>query len=597
MSSRRLFWQLMPTYLLITLVAVLTVSGLAIRYLKQFYLRQAETDLAERAALVMNQVAPRLAGANPEVIDPICKEHGLTTHTRVTILAPDGRVIGDSHEDPARMDNHAGRPEVAEALRNRAGFAERYSDTLHQKMIYAAFPAREDGRLVGVVRTAIPMTAFEQSLNAIIFRIGLSVLAVILAAGLVSYLVSSQISRPLEEMTAAAERFARGDFNRRVPVPESRELGRLADSMNWMAAQLDDQIGAIQLHRNEEEAVLSSMVEGVLAVDEQERIINLNPAAARLLGVDAAAAQHRDLLEVIRNVDIQRLVSRVLESHQPAEGDVLLHENGTRHLQAHGTPLRDAKGLPMGALVVLHDVTRLKQLEGMRRDFVANVSHEIKTPITSIKGFVETLQDGAIDEPENARRFLGIIAKQVDRLTSIIDDLLSLSRIEKENERGEIMLEPGNVRDVLETALEICAHRAEARRVRVERIPGEPIRMPINAALLEQAVVNLVDNAIKYSPENTRVEVRAAVNGRETVIEVADEGPGIPAEHLDRIFERFYRVDKARSRAMGGTGLGLAIVKHIAHAHGGRVEVESVVGKGSTFRIHLPNPGDEASAG
>jgi two-component system phosphate regulon sensor histidine kinase PhoR len=330
------------------------------------------------------------------------------------------------------------------------------------------------------------------------------------------------------------------------------------------------------------------MVEGVLAVDREERLISINQAAASLLGIRSTEASGRSIQEVVRNVELQQFIAKTLSETGRVEGEITLRENGERFLQAHGTILRDGSGREIGALVVLNDITRLRRLEGVRREFVANVSHELRTPITSIKGFVETLLDGAMWRPPDAERFLGIVAKQADRLNAIVTDLLTLSRVEQDTEKLSIPLEEHSIREVLKEAVQVCELKGVAKDVTIALTCDEKISARINPPLLEQAVVNLVDNAVKYSDSGKTVRVEGTESGSEVIISVIDEGCGIAKEHLPRLFERFYRVDRARSRELGGTGLGLAIVKHIAKAHGGHVAVESALGKGSTFTIHLP---------
>jgi two-component system phosphate regulon sensor histidine kinase PhoR len=330
-------------------------------------------------------------------------------------------------------------------------------------------------------------------------------------------------------------------------------------------------------------------VEGVMAVDRKERLITLNQAGGRLLGVDPEAAKARPLPEVVRNPDLQNFVTRSLASTRQVDGEIIIRDNNLdRLLQVRGTTLRDLQGKAFGALIVLNDVTRLRRLEQARRDFVANVSHELKTPITSIKGFVETLLDGAMQEPDNALSFLEIIAKHADRLNEIIDDLLSLSRIEQDSEQGKITLASGRIKEVLHNAIQVCRERAAAKDIDIALDCPDDLTGEMNAPLLEQAVVNLIDNAVKYSPAARPVQVEARAELGEILILVRDQGPGIAPEHLPRLFERFYRVDAGRSRKVGGTGLGLAIVKHIAQAHEGYVTLQSAPGKGSTFFIHLP---------
>lgn len=403
-----------------------------------------------------------------------------------------------------------------------------------------------------------------------------------------SWLLSRAIGRSLERLAAAARRFAAGDFSERLRLSDHRELAETADAFNALADNLERSIASLNRRNSEQEAVLTSMVEAVLAVDGEQRVISVNAAAARLLSASPAEIEGRGLQEVIRNADLRRFVAAALTSDEPVEGNIILRQARDRVLQVNGTALRDPAGRSIGAVIVLNDVSRLRQLENLRRDFAANVSHELRTPIASIKGFVETLLDGAMANPPDAERFLQIIARQADRLNTIIEDLLSLSRIEQEAEADGIALAVGGIDAVLQAAVSDCAARALARDITVELDCPSDLTAPMNADLLGQAVANLIDNAIKYSEAGKRVWVRAYREGETAVIAVKDEGSGIAAEHHSRLFERFYRVDKARSRRLGGTGLGLAIVKHIALAHRGQVTVTSEVAAGSTFLIRLP---------
>jgi two-component system phosphate regulon sensor histidine kinase PhoR len=422
------------------------------------------------------------------------------------------------------------------------------------------------------------------SVQSIIFG-GCVLICLAAALGLFT---SRRISQPLQDMRRGAERFAAGDFYYRLTIPDTVELASLAITLNRMAAQLAEQIAVITQQRNEQEAILESMHEGVLALDTQERVITVNRAAEALLGVVATQAKGHIIQEVVRNVTLQRLVAAAMHSTESAMADIVLRGSEERFLQATATALRDAQGHDIGVLVVLNDVTQLRHLENIRRDFVSNVSHELKTPITSIKGFVETLRDGAFDNREHAERFLGIIARHAERLHAIIEDLLALSRLEQGDESYDIPRSETTLTDVVQAAILDCAAKAEAQRVIVVPTCAAELRAIVNAPLLEQAIVNLLENAITYSNPDSCVWVSARQHDDMLVIDVRDQGVGIPHDHLDRIFERFYRVDKARSRERGGTGLGLAIVKHIAQVHGGQVSVTSTVGQGSTFTMHIP---------
>jgi two-component system phosphate regulon sensor histidine kinase PhoR len=589
MRRRRLVAQLFPSYLIIVLLALLAVTWYVSRAWRQSFLEQTAADLKIRANLAQPQFQARLSPLNGVAVDRLCKKLGQLSATRLTVILPSGRVVGDSNKIPAQMDNHGDRPEIRQAFQGQTGISTRFSYTEETTMMYVAVPIMDQGRATAVVRASLPVAFIDRALNRMYFKIALGGMGAALLAALLSLVMARRLSRPLEEMKQGAERFAQGDLRVKVPVPPSDELASLAEALNYMAEQLDERIGTIIRQRQEQEAVLASMVEGVMAVDQRERLITLNQAGARLLGVDPETARERPIPELVRHPDLQNFVTRALASTRQVDGEIILRDDGRdRLLQVRGTTLRDLQGQAFGALIVMNDVTRLRRLEQARRDFVANVSHELKTPITSIKGFVETLLDGAMQEPDNALSFLQIIAKHADRLNEIIDDLLSLSRIEQDSEQGKVALSPGSIKEVLQDAIQVCRERAAAKDIEIEFTCPDDLATQINAPLLLQAVVNLIDNAVKYSPAARPVQVEARPELGEVLVLVRDQGPGIAPEHLPRLFERFYRVDPGRSRKVGGTGLGLAIVKHIAQSHGGYVTLQSAPGKGSTFLIHLP---------
>ncbi len=587
-KRKRLLWQIYLSYVLITLLSLVAVTWYSSRSFKQFYLTETGKNLKTRAYLTVKLVAGKFSPSDWPQVNALCKKISSEIFTRLTILLPSGMVIGDSEEDPGLMDNHADRPEIKKALAGMVGISIRYSPTLKQEMMYTAIPVYKDGQIEGVVRTSMPVTAIDKTLNTIYFRIALGGLVVILFAAGISLIVTHYINKPIEEMRKGADRFAKGDLEYRLPVPDCEEIAGLAEAMNQMAGQLHERIRTVTQQRNELEAVLSSMVEAVLVVDTQEHIIRVNKAAARLFDLELAKAQGRSVQEMIRNTDLQHFMAKTLSSADPVEDDIILHDGKDRFLQAHGTMLYDAQGSGLAALIVLNDITRLKKLENMRREFVANVSHELKTPITSIKGFVETLNNGALSDTRNAKRFLDIVSRHADRLNAIIDDLLCLSRIEQEAENEAMHLEKYHLKQVLDDAVFTCDKKATEKKVKIILFCEDNATARINPALLEQAVVNLIDNAIKYSEPGSLVRIEGGKTENEAYIKIHDQGCGIPKEHIPRIFERFYRVDKARSRKPGGTGLGLAIVKHILHAHGGRISVDSTLNKGTIFSLYLP---------
>ena len=401
--------------------------------------------------------------------------------------------------------------------------------------------------------------------------------------------MARRVSRPLEAIRQGAERYSRGDFTRHIPPSPCVELEVLTATLNQMADQLRERLAELTRQKGEGEAVLGSLVEGVIAVDREERVVSVNRAALAWirLSVDKAAGSH--LQEALRNHEVESLVREVLGHGESREREIAWPGGGGTLLQVRGTAWRDQAGQQAGVVLTLHDVTRLRRLERVRSDFVANVSHELKTPITAIQGFVETLRDGALDDRKEAERFLAIVGRQADRLNTIIEDLLLLSRLEQGDASAlPVVLETGSLREIIQAAVETCAPRAEERQMRVTWECPEGLSARINARLFAHALINLVDNAVKYSDPGREIAIRAEAREGEILLGVRDQGWGIGSEHLPRLFERFYRVDKARSRQFGGSGLGLAIAKHILSIHGGQVTVESELGKGSVFTLHLP---------
>lgn len=587
MRRGTLLWATLAPLLAILLVTLVLVTALSGRAARTFYLDRTGDHLEALIAVAAPRVVPAVAAGDEAALQALCSELFDDTGARFTVIAADGRVLGDSLEPPSRLDNHRDRPEVAAAIGGATGRSTRFSATRGERMLYVARPssAREGAF---VVRAAVPVAAIDRQLRTIYGQTALAGLGVAVLAAAVGYLRARSLGRALQRVQAGAEAIADGDLDVRLAAAETDEIAAVTAAMNRMANQLGERIATIERQRGELEAVLSSMAEGVVAIDDAENVIGLNAAGAALLGIEATRAIGRSIQEVGRHPELTRMAQAVLAGDAPVERDVQLGPLADTWLQVRASGLRGPDGARIGALLVLDNVTRLRKLETMRRDFVANVSHELKTPITSIKGFVETIIDEPPADEADLQRFLEIIRRQSDRLDSIITDLLALSRLEQDAEGGGMEVAVAPLRGVLERVVRDLAARLPGQAARVDLDCDAGAAAALNAPLLEQAVGNLVDNALKYSPAGTRVAIRGRLDGGQVVISVADEGPGIPAEHLPRLFERFYRVDKARSRQMGGTGLGLAIVKHIAQAHGGHAAVTSEPGRGSTFTITIP---------
>ena len=592
MRRRRLYWRIFRTSAAIA-AAIAAMLGPYAAYRAG---RARENQVWNRLELAAVAAQMRLgqswpseaSDAAPPELAAICRDLADRFGVRLTVILPSGKVVADTRQDPAVLDNHRERPEVAEAVAGAIGRSVRPSATLHEPFMYLAVPLKQQDRLVAIVRTSLPsapLTAAEWAIDSEIAAT--SLLAVLAAAG-GTVLAARPLVRALQGVRGGAERFARGDWKYRLPDNSVEEVGTLAESLNAMAAMLDDRIQRILRQQSEHQAVLSSMEEGVMAVDRAGTVLSVNDPCAGLLGVEPEMVCGRSIYEVLRKPDLLKFIENAQSSSKSLDGDLRFFSPGERWLHAHGTTLHDARGQKIGVLIVMHDVTRLRHLENVRRDFVANVSHELRTPITSIKGFVETLQEDGFSDEASAQRFLGIVLRQVNRLDAIISDLLLLSRVERsgEDQRIETGAEP--LAHVVQVAKETCETKALDKAVELVTECPDDLVAKINGPLLEQAVINLIDNAIKYSDAGSTVRVTVQREAEQAVIRVIDNGCGIAANHLPRLFERFYRVDKARSRELGGTGLGLAIVKHIMAAHQGAVQVESVVGRGSTFTLCLP---------
>jgi len=564
---------------------------------RAFHVEQVEGQLESLVRVVTDALPQPATQANAARVDEYCKQAGARAGMRFTVIHPSGEVLGDSDEEPSRMDNHANRPEVRAAMAGAVGRAVRFSTTERMDFIYVAVPHMEGQHVTLIVRAGAPLAEAYSQLNA--FRLRVVVASAIVAAFLLaaSLAAAHRFTRPLRIMQQEAQRYAQGDFSRRVPIPDTEELAELATAFNLMAAQLQDRIQSMNRQRRELDAVLASMVEGVIAVTPQERILRMNPAAAALFGLTPEQARGRDIQEVIRTPRLHECLARAIKTESVVEDDIILLGGPERHLHIWATLLRDDAGASMGALLVLADVTELRRLERARSDFMANVSHEIKTPITSIKGYTETLLEGAFEEPVVARRFLEIIGRQADRLCALTDDILSLSSLERHEFATDTPLRAIPVRDTIDAAVHACAPKAEAKNVALAVVCPPGLVACADPPLLEQALINLIDNAVKYSEPDREVTITAVKHETGVAISVRDRGCGIAAEYLPRVFERFFRVDRARSRKLGGTGLGLAIVKHIMALHGGAVAVESTLGEGSCFTLNLPDAPPDQGGG
>jgi len=520
-------------------------------------------------------------------LDDVADEIGMSLGTRVTIIGIDGIVYGDTDLDGkglTEVENHADRTEVQEAIKRGFGISTRFSTTVQKNMLYVTALFGKD-KPQGIVRLSIPLSEIDLISLRLKKILAVSVVFAFIFSIIASFFITKLISKPIRELSWAAKCIARGDFSKRSNVESKDEIGELARSINFMSDQIKLKIDEVTSNRSRLEAVLLSMFEGVIVVDKDGMILLINQAIKELLSIKEEP-KGRSTIEIVRNLEVQSIVDVVLKRGKGVESreiTILVPEEKT--LVVHATAVRRG-GEIEGAVLVFHDITELRRLENIRKDFIANVSHELRTPISNIKGYAETLLEGAIDDKEHAKEFVEIVHSDAERLAMLINDLLDLSKVES----GKILpeLKPVVVSILIKNILSKLDRLIKKKNISVELLTMDDLsKVLIDDNMISQVLLNLIDNAIKYTPEKGVITI--GVRERDNFIEIyiTDTGIGIGQEHIPRIFERFYRVDKARSRDLGGTGLGLSIVKHIVQAHKGDVFVESILGKGSTFSFTL----------
>jgi len=588
---RKFFWKLAFTFLALLSGALLAVDFLAERALRASYENDSYRELQSLVRLIRVHPLP-VTSFPPQTPDEISVLHGWVTNAarsgaRVTIIASDGRVLADSESETGSMENHGGRDEVQSAFQTGEGRAIRDSVTVKRPLIYYA--VREnlpDGTPI-VLRLALPVEGIDESLGQFRASLWLWSLLIFLIAGGVALLMSRSYTDRVERLREFSLRVAEGDF-RPLPADGTGDtLEALGASLNQTAGRLDRTIRTLTEERNLSSAILGSMVEGVAVVNAAERLVFTNPGFASILGLDVPPVAGSSLLEVVRQTELIGAVRQVLAGEPRVESEI---STGTLRQHFFAATVASVRaGDTSGAVIVLHDITELRKLERIRRDFVANVSHEFRTPLTAIQGFAETLIAGALDDPQNRGRFLNIILEHARRLARLTEDLLKLSQMDAD--RLEIEINPVKVSQLVESCYETARHRAAEKELLLTLAPGLSQNLPDvagDARRLQEVLQNLLDNAIQYTLPGGKIILSAELKNDSVVFTVSDTGIGIPTADQPRIFERFYRVDAARSREAGGTGLGLAIAKHLIEVHGGRIWVESEVGVGSRFHFSVP---------
>jgi two-component system phosphate regulon sensor histidine kinase PhoR len=554
-------------------------------YLSRYIAENQTSTMRHQLALQGEILLGELPSLAPEQMPDWTMKADARTHARITLIDPRGTVLADSQHDAESMENHANRPEVQQALKLGTGTSIRHSATLDRDLLYFAYSFDYRGSAGHILRLAVPIENLSAAISVVRMRILGASLAAAILAFTIAFVFSRSLTRRISRLRGFAEGLVESRFSEAAPVEGNDELGALGRSLHQMSNQLRGMMEQLREESGQREAILSSMVEGVLAVDPELRVTFFNNAFRRLFGIPDAIIGPVSLVELVRDRELLEMLKRVLATQQPLNQRLEFSGAEGRIFEAQAGLLGGASR--QGAIVILHDITNLERLERVRRDFVANVSHELRTPLTAICGYAETLLDGALEDKENNRKFVEIIRSHANRINSIAADLLTLSELES----GRPAAEPEriSVRESLDAALRIVEPEAKMRNVKLVRETMEEAEVNGFRVHFEQALVNLLNNAIKFNRPGGEVRVQTArTAGGKICVSVADTGVGIPSEDLPRIFERFYRVDKARSREVGGTGLGLSIVKHVVERMNGTVTVESQLGKGSAFKVFLP---------
>ena len=582
-------FRVLVSYVLVVLFALAVTAFFLDRFLERQALDDLRGSMGTQARLIAVQLdTARLIKEDAVYIDALVKKLAGNTSSRITVVSASGKVLGDSklaYPQMLGMENHLGRLEIKEAGGRNAVSVIRRSGTLNEKMLYLAVQVRDGAGPAGFVRLAMPYQGVQRMLSELRRTVELSFALSAIFALVVGWFVVLLIGRQFDEIMTGSKRFAEGEFGYRIPVGSSGELRRLSGTLNYMAGEIGAKIREAELRRLELEAAFRDMSEAIVVTDGGGTITRLNPQARRLMGVRGFEAEGMRLSGMPAGPELSSAAIKALSSGSPVSFEIEPAASPGTVLSVSAAPIIE-NGVIGGCVLVARDVTGPRKLEAMRRDFVANVSHELKTPLTAIRGCAETLLNGALEDREHGPGFARSIYEQAVRLDKLVDDLLKISCAES----GRVSLEkaPVGLKALVDDTARSLSAVLAVKKVSVLNLVAAGLEVSADRDKLSQVLINLLDNAAKYNKEGGEIRISAADEGGAVKVSVADTGPGIPAGHLPRIFERFYRVDKARSRELGGTGLGLSIVKHLVELHGGAVGVESAEGRGSAFWFILP---------
>lgn len=589
--------------LTLILMILLGVLGLAAaltmgQIFKSSHITTLEDNMVREIRLLETTFAFKATGADGQPSEDVFQYYsqeahqiGNLTDSRVTFIEKDGTVIGDSESDPHTMNNHMDREEIRSAATGGVGSAIRYSATLDKNMLYVAAPVQAGNLFDGYIRLSMSLEAVEVGVRNAWTVMGISLLILFLVAAVVSYRVASGLTKPLEHITVVANRISRLDYGARVRLERRDEIGELGKAIDNMADSLEKQLKIIRDNEDLLQSVLANMTGGMLMVNSLGNVALVNRFAEDVLGVSSKRLTGKSYQELKRHYELTKLLGEGLRRKERIHDEQTLYDPEPRLIQIDGVPMFEDDDTYRGMLFLIQDISNIRRLERMRSEFVANVSHELKTPIAAVKGFAETLLGGGVQDEQTSRAFLQIIYDESERLNRLIGDILELSKIE--SKRSPLNFSPIHLQPFFDTIREMLNSSAAKKNITMEMNVPEEMFMEADEDRLRQIFVNLISNAVNYTQDGGKVrltvEEQVSENGEERILfHVRDTGMGIPKKDLPRIFERFYRVDKARSRSSGGTGLGLSIVKHLVDLHRGTVTVESEVNIGTTFTVNLP---------
>lgn len=584
-----MYKKIFIVFLIVLIIGISLTGILSMEVSKSVYLSNIETRLKDDAHLVAEYVyGENLVSENISVdnIELIAKN----TNNRITIINLDGNVLYDSHKNIDDMDNHKTRIEVQKAIMGEEESIIRYSDTLEEDMMYFAIPIIKSNNIIGATRLSIPLHELNLIYSELIKNIIIASIIGIIISSIIAYIYIYYVTKPIKELTLQVKELSKGNFESTIKNNSKDELGELAQSFNEMAIKLKFSIEELKIQNTKFETVLDSMKDGIIAVDLNKNIMLMNPSAKELFHIkEEEIVVGKNILTFIRNVKLYNELENISNNNMENSIEIQIDYPKKRILKIYSNPIRYLAKYERisGVVIVIRDLTELRKLENIRKDFVANVSHELKTPVTSIKGFVETLRSGGVENENTRNKFLEIIYFESERLIRLVEDILMLSNLE--NSKSPHNVKKIIVEETLQEIVQIVQQLADKKNINIStKIITDLPPISFNIDQFKQMLINIIDNAIKYTPEDGAIDIIAKRQENNIVIEIRDNGIGIPKEDLPRLFERFYRVDKARSRTAGGTGLGLAIVKHILQSMNGQIRLESELGKGTSFILYIP---------